>query len=107
MVLVGLAGFCYIVSPTAGLRLLAKDFFTTFGSYNLTVVPLFIFMGQIAFYSGISRRLYDTAYTFLGHFPGGMAIATIGACAGFAAIRGSTKRRETKDSDPFPALLRC
>lgn len=90
MALVGLAGFSYIVNPAAGLRLLAKDFFSIFGSYNLTVVPLFIFMGQIAFHAGISRRLYDTAYTFLGHLPGGMAIATIWACAGFAAICGST-----------------
>ena len=90
MALVGLAGFCYIVTPTAGLRLLAKDFFSTFGSYNLTVIPLFIFMGQIAYHAGISRRLYETAYTFLGHFPGGLAIATIGGCAGFAAICGST-----------------
>ncbi len=90
MALVGLVGFSYIVTPPAGLRLLAKDFFSTFGSYNLTVVPLFIFMGQIAFHAGISRRLYDTTYTFLGHLPGGMAIATIWACAGFAAICGST-----------------
>jgi tripartite ATP-independent transporter DctM subunit len=90
MALVGLLGFCYLRSPEAGLRILAKDFFDIFGSYSLTVVPLFIFMGQIAFHAGISRRLYDSAYTFLGHLPGGLAMATIGACAGFAAICGST-----------------
>jgi C4-dicarboxylate transporter DctM subunit len=90
MALVGLLGFCYLRSPEAGLRILAKDFFDVFGSYSLTVVPLFIFMGQIAFHAGISRRLYDSAYTFLGHLPGGLAMATIGACAGFAAICGST-----------------
>jgi tripartite ATP-independent transporter DctM subunit len=72
------------------LRLFAKDIFVIFGSYSLTVIPLFILMGQIAFHAGISRRLYDSAYTFLGHFPGGLAMATIGACAGFAAICGST-----------------
>jgi C4-dicarboxylate transporter DctM subunit len=90
MALVGFIGFCYLRSPEAGLRILAKDFFDIFGSYSLTVVPLFIFMGQIAFHAGISRRLYDSAYTFLGHLPGGLAMATIGACAGFAAICGST-----------------
>ena len=67
MALVGFLGFCYLRSPEAGLRILAKDFFDIFGSYSLTVVPLFIFMGQIAFHAGISRRLYDSAYTFLGH----------------------------------------
>jgi C4-dicarboxylate transporter DctM subunit len=90
MASVGFVGFTYLVSFEAGIRLLAQDFFATFGSYNLTVVPLFIFMGQIAFYAGINRRLYDATYKFLGHFPGGLAMATIGACAGFSAICGST-----------------
>jgi tripartite ATP-independent transporter DctM subunit len=61
-----------------------------FGSYNLTVIPLFILMGQIAFHSGISSRLFDVAYHFIGHRPGGLAVATVGACAGFSAICGST-----------------
>lgn len=90
MALVGVIGFSYVVSMEGGLRLLAKDVFDIFGSYNLTVVPLFILMGQIAFHAGISRKLYDAAYTFLGHYPGGLAITTVGACAGFAAICGST-----------------
>ena len=90
MALVGFVGFSHLVSLEGGLRLLAKDIFVIFGSYSLTVVPLFIFMGQIAFHAGISRRLYDSTYTFLGHLPGGLAMATIGACAGFAAICGST-----------------
>jgi tripartite ATP-independent transporter DctM subunit len=90
MALLGFVGFSYLVSLEGGLRLFAKDIFVIFGSYSLTVVPLFILMGQVAFHAGISRRLYDSAYTFLGHFPGGLAMATIGACAGFAAICGST-----------------
>lgn len=90
MALVGFLGFSYLVSLEGGLRLFAKDIFVIFSSYSLTVIPLFILMGQIAFHAGISRRLYDSAYTFLGHFPGGLAMATIGACAGFAAICGST-----------------
>ena len=90
MALVGLVGFSTVVSFESGLRILAKDFFGIFGSYSLTVVPLFILMGQVAFHAGISRRLFDTAYKLLGSLPGGLGIATIGACAGFAAICGST-----------------
>lgn len=90
MALVGFFGFAYMVDFKAALSILGKDIFATFGSYSLTVIPLFILMGQIAFHAGISRKLYDTAYTFLGHLPGGIAMATVGACAGFAAICGST-----------------
>ena len=90
MAFLGFAGFSYVVNPTAGLSLLARDVFETFSSYSLTVIPLFIFMGQLAFYSGISRRLYDAVYVLMGHYRGGLAIATIGACAGFSAISGST-----------------
>ena len=90
MALLGLTGFSYVVNWNAGLSLLAKDVFESFSSYSLTVIPLFIFMGQIAFHSGISKRLYDAVYVMMGHYKGGLAIATIGACAGFSAISGST-----------------
>ena len=90
MALLGFVGFSYVVTLEAGLSLLAKDVFETFSSYSLTVIPLFVFMGQVAFHSGISRRLYDSVYVFMGHYRGGLAIATIGACAGFSAISGST-----------------
>ena len=90
MAFLGFLGFSYVVSIDAGLSLLARDVFETFSSYSLTVIPLFVFMGQIAFHSGISRRLYDSVYVFMGHHRGGLAIATIGACAGFSAISGST-----------------
>jgi C4-dicarboxylate transporter, DctM subunit len=86
----GVVGFGVLVSFDAAANLIAKDFFTNFSAYSLTVVPMFIFMGQIAFYSGISRRLYDFAYVIAGHRRGGLAIATTVACAGFAAICGST-----------------
>ena len=90
MALLGFLGFSYVVNIGAGLSLLAKDVFETFSSYGLTVIPLFVFMGQIAFHSGISKRLYDSVYVFMGHYRGGLAIATIAACAGFSAISGST-----------------
>lgn len=90
MAVIGIIGFGSIVSFDAALSLTARDVFSVFGSYNLTVIPLFVFMGQIAFHSGISSRLFDAAYRFVGHIPGGLAIATIGACAAFSAICGST-----------------
>lgn len=86
----GFIGFSYVVDLHAGLSLLARDVFEVFSSYGLTVIPLFVFMGQIAFHSGISRRLYDAAYVLLGSRRGGLAMATVGACAGFSAISGST-----------------
>ena len=90
MAFVGLAGFCYLVSPNAGLSLLARDVFSTLSSHSLTVIPMFVFMGSIAFASGMSRRLYNAGYTIFGQMRGGLAIATIAACAGFAAMCGST-----------------
>jgi tripartite ATP-independent transporter DctM subunit len=90
MALVGFLGFGYVASFPAALSMVAKDFFDVFSSYNLTVIPLFILMGQVAFHAGISSRLFNAAYKFMGHWPGGLAIATIGACTGFSAICGST-----------------
>ena len=90
MGIIGAAGFASIVSGPAALTLVAKDVVSVFTSYNLMVIPLFVLMGQIAFHSGISTRLFDAAYKFIGHLPGGLAVATIGACAGFSAICGST-----------------
>ena len=90
MAWVGFIGFSYLTDLTSGLGLLARDVFDTFSSYGLTVVPLFIFMGQVSFFSGISRRLYDSAYVLMGSQRGGLAIATVAACAGFSAISGST-----------------
>jgi C4-dicarboxylate transporter DctM subunit len=90
MALVGFLGFAFLVSWDAALQLMAQDFFSVFGSYNLTVIPLFVLMGQVAHHAGISGRLFNAAQTFFGHLRGGLAVATIGACAGFSAICGST-----------------
>ena len=90
MALVGYLGFSVLVSWSAASNLLIRDFYSTFSSYNLTVIPLFVLMGQVAFHSGISGRLFNAAHKFFGHLPGGLAIATIGACAGFSAVCGST-----------------
>jgi C4-dicarboxylate transporter, DctM subunit len=90
MAIMGLAGITYMLSFETGLHILAKNFYAMFGSYDMTVVPLFILMGQVSFHAGISRRLFDTAHKILDFLPGRLAVATIGACSMFAAICGST-----------------
>jgi C4-dicarboxylate transporter DctM subunit len=90
MALVGFLGFSYLVSVQAALNLLAKDVFDVFSNYGFTVIPLFVLMGQIAFNAGIAKRLYDTSYKFIGHIPGGLAMATVGGAAAFGAITGSS-----------------
>lgn len=90
MALAGFLGFSYVVDLSAGLSLVATDVFDMFSSYGLTVLPLFVLMGQISFFSGISRRLYDSANVLMGSRKGGLAMATVAACAGFSAISGST-----------------
>ncbi len=90
MTLVGFVGFSYMISFKGGLNLLSRSIYDTFSSYGLTTIPLFILMGQFAFNTGISRRLYDTAYTYLGHTRGGLAMATVTACTAFGAVCGSS-----------------
>lgn len=90
MALVGFLGFSYVVSLKAGLNLVAKDIFTVFSSYGYTVIPLFVLMGQLAFNAGIAKRLYKTAYNFIGHIPGGLAMATVAGATAFKAICGSS-----------------
>jgi len=89
MGLVGFCGFSYVISLDAGFNMLATVTWDTFSKYGLTVIPLFIFMGQIAFYSGVNEKLYTAAFTWVGHIRGGIAMATILACSAFAAICGS------------------
>ncbi len=89
MGLVGFVGFSYVINLNAGFNMLGAVIWDTFASYGLTVIPLFIFMGQIAFYSGVNEKLYKAAYTWVGHVKGGIAMATVMACAAFAAICGS------------------
>ena len=89
MGIVGFCGFWYVRSFRAAITMAGSDIWTTFSSYGLTVVPLFILLGYIAFNSGIAARLYNAAYKWFGHWRGGLAIATIGADELFAAICGS------------------
>ncbi len=89
MGIVGFCGFWYVISFKAAITMVGADVWGTFSKYGLTVVPLFIFLGYLAFNSGIAERLYDAAYRWFGHWKGGLAVATIGADELFAAICGS------------------
>jgi len=89
MGIVGFCGFWYVVSFQAAVTMVGTDIWTTFSKYGLTVVPLFVLLGYLAFNSGIAERLYRTAYHWMGHWRGGLAMATIGADELFAAICGS------------------
>ena len=90
MTIIGFIGFAYLRSLDAGINLLAKDFFDTFASYSFTVVPLFVLMGQAASNSGMAEQMYKTARKFVGHVPGGLALATVVGATIFKAISGST-----------------
>ncbi|MDO9534251.1 MAG: TRAP transporter large permease [Bacillota bacterium] len=90
MLVVGMSGYAYLTTPKAMLSISAQTMYNTFASYPLIVVPLFIWMGLIAFYSGLSSRIYDATYKVMGSMPAGLALATIGACTAFGAICGST-----------------
>lgn len=90
MALVGWLGYIYLGSLDAGLNILGLTFYAGGTSYTLSVIPLFVLMGQFASHSGLSRDIYQTVEKWLGYRLGGLAMATIAACAGFAAISGSS-----------------
>jgi len=90
MTMIGFLGFSLMISLKGGLNLLSRNIYEVFSSYDLTTIPLFILMGQLAFNSGISGRLYDTAFKFLGSIRGGLAMATVAACTAFGAVCGSS-----------------
>lgn len=90
MLFTGFWGLCFLRSPAAAFDIVAKDLFSTFSSYSLTVIPMFIFMGFIAFHSGIGKSLFNLSHKFVGHYRGGLAIASEAACALFGAVSGSS-----------------
>lgn len=90
MTFIGFIGFALLRSLPAAVDLLAKDFYDTFASYAFVVIPLFVLMGQIAFNSGIAEKMYATSRRFVGHVPGGLALATVFGATIFKAISGSS-----------------
>lgn len=90
MLIVGFLGFAYLVTTQAGLAILGVTPYLTASAYALSVVPLFILMGTFLFYGGLGRDLYQAMDAWVRHLRGGMAMATIGGCAAFACVSGST-----------------
>src|SRR5712691_7672985 len=90
MGLVGVGGFAYLTSAGPALKIVGHTSMRTVTDWNFAVVPLFLLMGSFATTSGMSRELFRGANAFLGHLRGGLGIATIAACGGFAAICGSS-----------------
>lgn len=90
LMLVGFAGIAYLTSLEAALPVAARTVYEVSAFYPYTVIPLFIVMGGFAGSSGMTRELYGTFDKWFRKLPGGLAIATIGACAGFAAVSGSS-----------------
>lgn len=89
MALVGFVGFSYITSTSAAMTMVVREIYSSFSSYSLSVIAMFCWMGFLAYYSGIGTRLYTFAYKLIGHWRGGLAIATQFACGAFGAICGS------------------
>lgn len=90
MALIGFAGYVFLGGLQGALSNLATTPFDSTASYMLTVMPLFILMGEFASAAGLIRGAYSAAQKWLGQLPGGLAMATIGACAAFAAVSGSS-----------------
>ena len=90
MALVGFLGFAVLSSLGSSFAIMGMEPFKIGAAYSLTVIPLFILMGQFANHSKMGFEIYQTVYRWIGFLPGGLSMATIGACGGFAAISGSS-----------------
>lgn len=91
MFLIALGGLYAVTDGwTVALSRLKHESYSTFSDYDLSIVPMFLLMGQFATLGGISAALFKAAEAFLGHRKGGVAMASVGACAGFGAICGSS-----------------
>ena len=91
MMLCGIGGLYFAMGGSAMfMAKLKTETYTTFSSYSLSIIPMFLLMGQFATLSGMSQALFKAAESWLGHRRGGVAMAAVGACAGFGAICGSS-----------------
>src|SRR4026209_630909 len=92
MGIIGIVGYAYMRdwSWTAAFATAQTKIYESGRNYTLAVIPLFILMGNFVTRAGMSRELFRTAYAFIGHLRGGLAMATIVGCAGFGAICGSS-----------------
>jgi len=94
MALIGFVGYVLIMGLEPAFSVVSMIPFTTMSTYMMTTIPLYVFMGVILFQSGVGADLYETAYTWVGQLRGGLASATVIACALFAAITGVSTGNE-------------
>ncbi|MGJ7565675.1 TRAP transporter large permease [Variovorax sp. RB2P76] len=90
MGLVGVVGYSYLVGPGPALKLVGQTSMRTVTDYTFGVIPMFMLMGALVSVSGVSRELFKAANSMIGHLRGGLGVATVIACGGFAAICGSS-----------------
>ncbi|KQW56551.1 TRAP transporter large permease [Variovorax sp. Root411] len=90
MGLVGVVGYSYLVGPGPALKLVGQTSMRTVTDYTFGVIPMFMLMGALVSVSGVSRELFEAANSMIGHLRGGLGVATVVACGGFAAICGSS-----------------
>lgn len=96
MTLVGVVGFAVAVNVPAALHVLATDYYDVFSSYGLTVIPLFVFMGQVAFHAGISRKLFAAAQNWFGWLRGGWRWRRSGPARRSAPFAARARRRRRR-----------
>src|SRR5215831_4502596 len=106
MGLVGVTGFGWIVGSGPALKMIGQTSMRTVTDYNFGVIPMFLLMGAFVSNSGMSRELFRAANGFVGHRKGGLGIATIAACGGFAAISGSSVTAATFATVAYPEMRR-
>lgn len=105
MTLVGFVGIAAVTSVDAAFSVIGTEMWNIFSNYGLTVIPLFILVGEIVHYAGYNVSLYDATYKWFGHFRGGLAMTTIMASAAFSAISGSnTATAATMSAVAIPAM---
>jgi len=108
MMLVGFLGVAYVTSFKAALGMIGPDLWNIFSNYGLTVIPMFILVGEFVHYGGYNNSLYYATYRWFGHYRGGLAITTIMACAAFSAISGSnTATAATMSTTITPFSMRA
>ncbi len=86
LMLVGFLGICQLASVGAALPVIAQTLYGVASHYPFTIIPLFIVMGSLSGTAGMTRELYASFDTWFRRLPGGLGVATIAACAGFAAV---------------------
>lgn len=107
MFMVGFFGMLHMTSPMAAYNIISSGIWEQLSAYSLSVIPLFIFMGELLFRSGVTEKIFTSAYAWIGHRQGSMATTTILSSAGFGAVSGSnTATAATVGTIALPEMKR-